>query len=199
MRQTSSQSINNGPTPKDWTPTKEEELEPLITEHQKKHGQNAVQASFSLVKAVVGAASFALPFGFMQGGLLGSVIGLFLLAILSFYTIRVLVNCKNEYNRDKQKYVTYVELCRATLGPVFAMLLYIAIVITSLGACSAYLVFCSTNLTSIVPALTQKEWTVVLVPFVLAGVLLRSYKHLAFTSVLGDVALLLGMTTVFVY
>ena len=39
------------------------------------------------------------------------------------------------------RYVTYVDIAREVYGRVVAWTLYAAIVITSIGACSAYLVF----------------------------------------------------------
>jgi hypothetical protein len=51
--------------------------------------QTPFQASLTMIKAVVGAGSFALPFGFSQAGLWGGIVGITLLGILSAYTIQV--------------------------------------------------------------------------------------------------------------
>jgi len=90
-------------------------------------------------QAVVGAGSFGLPYGFSQAGLWGGTVGLALLGGLSGYTIKVLVECKNKMHFDKP--ASYVDVVREGLGRVAAVAVYIAICLTSLGACSGYLIF----------------------------------------------------------
>ena len=47
----------------------------------------------NLVKCFVGAASFELPWAFMQGGRMGSVLGLLGLAACSFFALSRLAQC----------------------------------------------------------------------------------------------------------
>ncbi|ELR24157.1 Transmembrane amino acid transporter protein [Acanthamoeba castellanii str. Neff] len=195
--------------------------QPAAEGHQVVGKQGALQASASIIKAVVGAGSFALPWAFLQAGLFGGMIGILVLAILSCYTIRMLIQCKRELVGKSDRYVTYVDIAREVYGRVVAWTLYAAIVITSIGACSAYLVFwyyssrpsaCHPLFTEPVPCpfsgnmlesvsrgkLESMYWV-----FILAGPLIlftwiRSFRYLAFTSIIGDIALVLAMITMFV-
>eukprot|EP01103_Thecamoeba_quadrilineata_P002422 TRINITY_DN12383_c0_g1_i1.p1 TRINITY_DN12383_c0_g1~~TRINITY_DN12383_c0_g1_i1.p1 ORF type:complete len:440 (-),score=56.17 TRINITY_DN12383_c0_g1_i1:20-1339(-) len=162
--------------------------------------QKAWQSVLSMVKAVVGAGSFALPWGVSQAGLIGGGVGLVLLGLLCYYTIRILIDTKNSPNIDwkGKKYVTYADLAEAVLGKVWAAIVLLAIIITSMGACAAYLVFNGQMLNTLVPSVSIRLWAIILgIP--LAGLsLIKSLKYLAFTSIIGDCALVLGFTTVFV-
>lgn len=173
--------------------------QPAAEGHQVVGKQGALQASASIIKAVVGAGSFALPWAFLQAGLFGGMIGILVLAILSCYTIRMLIQCKRELVGKSDRYVTYVDIAREVYGRVVAWTLYAAIVITSIGACSAYLVFCGNMLESVSRGKLESMYWV----FILAGPLIlftwiRSFRYLAFTSIIGDIALVLAMITMFV-
>ncbi|KAF0983942.1 hypothetical protein FDP41_007857 [Naegleria fowleri] len=55
---------------------------------------NAVSAFLNITKTFAGAGSFALPWALKQSGLLAGVITLILLAILSNYTMKLLIKCR---------------------------------------------------------------------------------------------------------
>ena len=65
----------------------------------------------------------------------------------------------------------------------------------SLGVCGAYLVFVGSTLTSLEPSLSRVEWQGVVLPAVLVLVVFAKMEVLAYTSVLGDVALVVGMVS----
>ena len=60
------------------------------------------------------------------------------------------------------------------------------IVFTSIGVCVAYVDFIVGVLTKLISC-SQYEAMAVLSPFIIALALLRSFRYLAFTSILGDV------------
>jgi len=161
--------------------------------------QSALQASFSIVKAVVGAGSFALPYGFLMAGLWGGIGGILALGILSCITILMLIDCKNKLPGLHGKYVTYVDIARETFGTPLAVVLYIAIIVTSLGACSAYLVFCGSLLEDVSRKQLEAKYFVIILggPLVIFA-MIRSFRYLSFTSILGDIALLVGMAAMFI-
>jgi proton-coupled amino acid transporter len=184
---------------------KKDELTNLIKketenqDQQNKLKQNSIQASFSIIKAVVGAGSFALPGGFKYAGFWGGFFGLIILAFLSNYTIKLLVICKNKLNNEEGEYITYYDLVLRVLGKYFAISLYIALVITSLGICSAYFVFCAPLLNEMIPSIPAYAWTLIMGAITLCLCLIRSYKYLSYTSILGDIALMSAVITVIVY
>jgi amino acid permease len=66
-------------------------------------------AIVSLMKAAVGAGSFALPAGFLKGGLWASFAGLIFLGFLCAYTLKVVLRtssfCENSRNGSRTFYV----------------------------------------------------------------------------------------------
>lgn len=65
--------------------------------------QSMGHAIVSLMKAAVGAGSFALPAGFLKGGLWASFAGLIFLGFLCAYTLKILIFCKNKLQiKDKK-------------------------------------------------------------------------------------------------
>jgi len=169
--------------------------------------QTGFQASFSLIKAVVGAASFSLPWAFLQAGMFGGLVGIFILGVFSWYTILQLVECKNSVDSLKGRYVTYPDLAKEVLGKFAGVMLYLAIVITSVGACSAYLSLCSSLLNTVArDSVLYKDpddgsnWIFIVMlaaPLVLLS-WIRSFRYLSFTSVLGDICLVVGMLCLYI-
>ncbi|KAG2370695.1 hypothetical protein C9374_014306, partial [Naegleria lovaniensis] len=64
---------------------------------------NAVSAFLNITKTFAGAGSFALPWALKQSGLLAGVITLILLAILSNYTMKLLIRCRR-YIQSQEEY-----------------------------------------------------------------------------------------------
>eukprot|EP00911_Craspedida_sp_UC1_P000817 UC1_evm1s627 len=65
--------------------------------------------------------------------------------------------------------------------------------LSSIGVCSVYVVFILQTFPTVVAGATVEYMSLVLGPVMLALALVRSYKYLAFTSVLGDVAVTCGI------
>ena len=97
------------------------------------------QATFSIVKGVAGAGIFALPFAFLQAGLVGGVLGVTLLAFLSASSIKLLVRVKRRVFGSHA--VTYLDVAERVLGEEAGKLVTVAVVACSLGVSTAYLDF----------------------------------------------------------
>mmetsp|Transcript_28575 Transcript_28575/g.92697 ORF Transcript_28575/g.92697 Transcript_28575/m.92697 type:complete len:592 (-) Transcript_28575:31-1806(-) len=102
--------------------------------------------------------------------------------------------------------LTYPELARLAF-PAFTLygvnaaevITYCGIVATALGVCSVYLEFIAGAMVDVVPHTTQVDWTLFLFPLLLLLVLLRNLRHLAFTSLLGDVAVSAAIVAVSIH
>ena len=156
----------------------------------------STQATISLIKGIAGAGSFALPFAFSQSGLLAGLLALALLAFLSSSSIKLLASIKRSLFGSAT--VTYLDLGERVLGEDAAHLITAAVCACSLGVSTAYLDFISCMGSSLVP-----EWKgpsavflIPALPVIVALCLLRSYRLLSFTALIGDAAILLGTACV---
>lgn len=148
----------------------------------------------NLTKAIVGAGSFALPWAFANMGLWGGLITICVTAMLSSLTIFMVIRVRHAvYKRTRNSDITYVDCARYCFGSAGAGVAYACTIAASLGVCGAYLNFVGSNLSSLAPQLTRVEWQGVVVPLVLLLSVFARMEHLALTSVLGDVALVVGM------
>lgn len=163
--------------------------------------------TINMIKCCVGAGSFSLPFAFYTSGLYAGIAGCIVLGLLSAYTMIILADAeKYVVNRDgRTNRLTYPEVA-AALFPnacvngvnVVKALVYMLLCLTSLGVTGAYAVFISTTMADVVP-LNYWELLLVIFPICLALALLRSFKILAFTSILGDIAVSVGFVATLVY
>jgi amino acid permease len=157
---------------------------------------SAWQVAINLIKCAVGAGSFSLPAAWRMAGFwaaLGLTVALGALAAL---TACMLVACERRMSRQAGRHLTYPELLLFTFpGPQGSILHSVAvggITCTSVGVCVAYVDFIVGVLTGLLHC-SQYEVMVLLFPCILGLALLRSFRYLAFTSILGDIAVLAGL------
>ena len=154
---------------------------------------STTEATFSVVKGIAGAGMMALPYAFLQSGLLAGVVGVFILAALSSSSIKLLASIKRSLYGDAP--VTYLDVGVRVLGEDAGKLISAAVCACSLGVSTAYLVFIQCTGRSLFPqlsALPSAVFVLAALPVILTLVLLRSYRLLAFTALIGDVSILLG-------
>jgi amino acid permease len=183
-----------------------------------------LQCVVTIVKCAVGGGSFVLPYAFEQGGLYASFIFIGFLGAITAYTIHLLVLSAQKIDELRKltsgatglsKPISYASLsavafpnltCRiGSLGEInmVSVLTHFGIVFTCIGVCSAYLNFIVSTLQSLAVA---SSWETpraliiaILLPFMLCLAVLRSFRLLFFSSVMGDVAVTAGMLAVIVY
>jgi amino acid permease len=184
-------------------------------------GVNEVSTFFNLVKAIVGAGSFALPWVCKNEGVLGGLITIVVAGILASYTMKQLVSCKDiiaarssgsTIEGGVPAGLSYVDLASATFGEAGARFVFFCTVTASLGVCSAYIAFIGSTLESLAAQpsglvhamLTAGEtapWSrdafqLAAAAFLLPIVCLRSFRFLSFTSALGTVAVAAAIAAV---
>ena len=162
---------------------------------------SSTQATISIVKGIAGAGIFALPYAFAQAGLLAGVISTLLLAFLSSYSITLLVTVKQRAFGTAS--VTYLDVARRILGDEAARLASVAVVACSLGVATAYLDFIRCMAKSLWPLAAASygsgSFLVPVLPVIIALCLLRSYRLLSLTALIGDVSILLGALCVVLF
>jgi len=158
---------------------------------------SALHACVSIIKCVIGAGSFFLPYGIKKAGLWGGVVGLLCLGALCDYIDYRIIQCKRKLFGGRT--VSYPDLAEATFGIWVRRFSYVFLLIQGLGACAVYAVFCGDLLHAVVHQVSVVEWVLIIGG---VEVLLSLFKTLAYvgvTSLLGDAALVLGVVVVFVY
>lgn len=143
-----------------------------------------------IVKAVLGAGLFGLPYALKLLGMAGGIILFFIIGWLSYYCSAVLIRVHDVATRDLLRSLTYVELAKHCFGKTIAKFVYIFMVVTAIGSLGAYLVLIGNTLHSIWPSVSNLAFSggtaLVMLPFVL----LRSTKFLSYTSVIGNLGVL---------
>lgn len=151
----------------------------------------------NITKGFVGAASFELPWAFMQAGFIGSLAGVVVLALLSYFALGKLAICGRLV--EGKQFPTYPTMAYKACGPFGAFAAWFGCAAMTLGTCGAYIVFISsvwkelaTNQKGFEGWSAEKHtvvWTaatcLVLIPFSW----LRTYRFMAITSSFGVTAL----------
>ncbi|KAL6047109.1 Transmembrane amino acid transporter protein [Balamuthia mandrillaris] len=164
---------------------------------KKETGQNTFQASVNIMKCIIGAGSFFLPYGLKQGGLWGGLIGLVLLGFVCDYINIRIIQCKRKVFPNQP--CSYADLAQATFGKAAGMFTYVFMLIQGLGACAVYVVFCGDLLHAVSSKLSVAEYIIIIGAFEILLSWIKSFRYLSVTSILGDLSLLLGVVVVFAY
>jgi len=153
----------------------------------------------NMVKAIAGAAVFAMPFVVMQMGVIGACVTLTVLALLAGYSMTLLIKAKHLVaEQTLEQYISYVNVAQQAFGPVGAGIAYFLSVIASIGVAAANLTFVVQTVLKILQSYNVdsiQPWHMSLVALLLVSPLtwLRSFKILGYASVLGNICLLAGI------
>lgn len=159
-------------------------------------GATMFQAAVNTTKLVVGVGSFALPQAFELAGMAGGILGIPLLAAWCAFSMKLMVDVRLDIGPQ----AVYYDVGRETFGKWLEVLMYGCAIFASVGAAAGYLDFLAPLLLDIFEVTISHADIVALAsPVFIVLCWIRSFRYMAFTSVLGDVAFVLAMTTVFVY
>jgi amino acid permease len=152
-----------------------------------------------LFKAMVGAGLFALPYAFKLMGFGGGIVAMAIIGGLTWYTNMLIVRVHDVVTRDTfKKDLTYVSLVQHCFGRWGAGIVYALIVFTTIGSLTAYLLFMAQVMNSMLPVLSIIQWAGVLAVVILPLCLVRNSAFLAYTSMMGNIGVVLVVTAVLV-
>ena len=153
--------------------------------------------------SLLGAGGFALPWAFRQLGYLAGPLILAILTSVSLYALQLLLECAARVKTHNNHIQSYVGIAQSIFGTAGARWTYAASISASLGVCGSYLVFIAANLQSLwsttSPSLSETTLILATLPVAIALSLVQDMKHFAFTSLLGNVSVILGMLVVLIY
>ena len=169
-------------------------------------GLSPIAVGINVVKCAVGAGSFSVPAAFLSGGFTTGIVSTLLLGVVGAFT-SVLLTKAELYVRlrrmragfQENEELTYPALAfhafGGRVGSCMQGLCVFGVVVTSLGVCAAYVDFIGEALQQLdaLRSFSPKHLTMSTFPVVLSLALLRTFKYLTFTSILGDVAVVCGI------
>lgn len=179
------------------------------------------QALVCVIKCAVGAGTFTLPYAFLLGGLVFSILGTICIGCISGYSLHLLAACESRvhgsgrYGGKDRVSITYPLLgeiafpnFNIALGGmsinVMSSSIFTAIVLTSVSVSAVYLDFISTVLSDVLTSRhaamhTREQVLIVIFPVLLLLIYLRDYSLLSKLSAIGNVSVFAGCITVLVY
>ena len=151
-----------------------------------------LDAAIHLVKGNLGPGCLNLPHAFaLSGWALGS--GLFLLiALQGIYSMWLLVYCKNVLPSSRH---TFMDVAKATLGPVGGHLVEVFLFVLQGGVCCVFLSLIRTNLRAFLPWLSDIASVLIVTILLMLMVLLRFLKDLLWLSATANVIMVIAILT----
>lgn len=189
-------------------------------------GESRGAGTNSLVKiyanifiSFIGAGILGLPFAFKTSGLAEGCLIMSAVAIFSVKAMLMLVDCKytivnqntpevkqsllNEKEAGEGQVpreshdVTYADVGRHAAGVLGQRIVELALLVSQVGFCCAYLIFISENLSTYVPSVDKRLFLLVILPFQFMLTLYKELKRLAFFSLFAQISNILAFTVVF--
>eukprot|EP00043_Microstomoeca_roanoka_P029830 m.23414 g.23414 ORF g.23414 m.23414 type:complete len:416 (-) comp9490_c0_seq3:2088-3335(-) len=160
----------------------------------------------------VGAGILGLPFAFKEAGIVEGSIVMASVSAVCIKAMLLLVNCKDEVIRRRKAAqaeagmgrvvmtdIDYGDLAQRTYGNPGWWTVQVAIVLSQIGFCCAYLIFITQNLRSLLGGPSSHIYLLaLLVPQVALG-MIRDLKGLSFFSLLADAANVFAYSVVFFF
>lgn len=153
-----------------------------------------------LLKSFVGTGVLFLPKAFLNGGMIFSNLVLLFVAILSYYCFVLLVNTRLKVDGS------FGDIGGVLYGKWLRTTILGSIVLSQIGFVAAYIVFTSENLQAFILAVTECRTNIDIKYLILMQMavflpfsLMRDISKLAFTALIADVLILLGLIYLYYY
>lgn len=157
-------------------------------------------AAMVLLKSFVGTGVLFLPRAYLNGGMIFSNLVLLFVAALSYYCFVLLVNTRLKVDGS------FGDIGGILYGKWMRLLILTSIVISQVGFVAAYIVFTSENLKAFILAVTDCKTSidvgylilmqmVIFLPFSL----FRDINKLAFTALIADAFIVIGLAYLFYF
>lgn len=159
--------------------------------------RSALQVALGIFKSVVGAASFAIPWGFQEAGIAAATAITMIIGFLSYETMRILVASKQTVVKDYGRSLDYAGIVALVLGERWEIVIKAATTISCLGACTGYLIFMSTLGAELLP-IEPSMLVLYAFPIVVLLSWVRNYQSMAVMTFIGNIGVALALVYLFV-
>lgn len=164
-------------------------------------GQNGSWGAFLLLmKSFVGTGVLFLPKAYLNGGMVFSNVVLIFVSILSYYCFVLLVNTRLKIEGS------FGDLGGILYGKWLRTTILSSIVLSQIGFVAAYIVFTSENLQAFILAVTDCQTFIDIKYLILMQLavflpfsLMRDISKLAFTALVADALILIGLVYLYYY
>ncbi|EDO41289.1 predicted protein [Nematostella vectensis] len=161
------------------------------------------RATLNTINYMEGSGFVALPYAVARGGLAGAL-GFILVPIIFTYTAHIMVDCLYEggrYTEKKRVRSSYEEIATAVWPPAGYMLNTL-FVFSFFDHLTSYNLVSSSLLAGLqTPGvdISQRYWSIIIGAVVLPTLFIKTFRSIAWLSLLATAALLLALLTVIVY
>ncbi|KAJ0987153.1 hypothetical protein J5N97_005509 [Dioscorea zingiberensis] len=181
----------------------EEHAVPLLGSSSSQ-GATAMQTLMNIIVSIVGTGVLGLPYAFKVVGWLAGSLGVFIAAIVNYYCMLLLVQCKRravvlDEEGEEKRIETYGDLGARAFGAKGRFLTELLIVISQVAGAIVFLLFISENLSSVFSGshrISPSTFIFILLPLQIALSFITSLKVLSPFSALADACNLLAMVFV---
>jgi proton-coupled amino acid transporter len=156
------------------------------------------QVAVNIFICFVGAGMLGMPYAFAQSGWLLGSLTLAGVSTANVYAMLLLVKCRKKLEAAGNSNIHgYGDLGREAFGPLGESFVNVMLVISQLGFATAYIIFIAANLYSISDKFEQMYVCYGCIPVLSLLVQIRDMKTLSPFSLIADVAMLFGLSSVF--
>ncbi|DBA00294.1 TPA: hypothetical protein N0F65_001489 [Lagenidium giganteum] len=178
---------------------------------KKEHGASLKKTIFIILKSFIGSGILFLPKAFQNGGMLFSVCGLCVSALMSTYCMLRLTECANVITEREGPGTTisYGRVGARAFGRAGRVAVNISLVLSQLGFCCSYLIFVEKNIGDIIThvfktdgnSVVSASWTLILLQIPLYTPLswVRRIEYFAITNLFADVLIIFGLFYIIYY
>ncbi|KAF1318160.1 Vacuolar amino acid transporter, partial [Globisporangium splendens] len=178
-------------------------------EQEESRGASVRKTVFTILKSFIGSGILFLPKAFQNGGMLFSIVGLFISAALSTFCMLRLTACSNAVMRmTGTGDVSYGQLGQRSFGRAGRFAVNVSLVLSQLGFCCSYLIFVEKNIGDIIEqvfhgnsSIASFSWTLILlqIPLYTPLTWVRRIEYFAMTNLIADVLILFGLIYIIGY
>jgi len=176
---------------------------------EKAEGISEAAAVANVVKSILGAGCFALPWAFANTGTVFTTVYMALAAVLCVYCIALMQRARKVAVAANPELLpmtsSYAGLATATLGVAGGRFTEATVLVCIFGICSAFLVFVAATMATILTppvvaqAVSQNTLVWYITPLMVALGWIRNMAGVSIISMLGNISVVTGMLAVAAY
>jgi hypothetical protein len=158
--------------------------------------ENYLTVIANTMNALLGVSIFAMPWGFMQSGVLGGSILIMIIGLLSLETSRILLSAQRALYDRTGEVKSYPEIAEMALeSRYYSTIVQLATLISCIGGCVGYLIFLGETVGQLFAIPLAESIYYVTIPLILLS-WVRSFRNLAVFTFISVISIILAVFTI---